>query len=68
MMAADRMQRMRHEIMQTIQANNLPVTGDFWLMLVFRTEQELVKICQELHINTANLSNEKGGEANGSDA
>jgi hypothetical protein len=43
--------RLRQEIMLTMKANGLPVTGDFWLFLVFRTEAELRKIARELHIN-----------------
>jgi hypothetical protein len=46
-----RAEHMRQEIMNTVKANGLPVTGDFWLMLVFRTEAELRQICQELNIN-----------------
>lgn len=45
-------ENMRHEIMLTVRANNLPVTGEFWLMLVFRTDSELREICRELNINT----------------
>ena len=36
--------------MLTIKANGHPVTGEFWLGLVFRTEQQLEQICRELHI------------------
>ncbi len=43
-------ERLRQEIMNTVRANNLPVTGEFWLMLVFRTEAELKDIAHELHI------------------
>ena len=41
---------MRQEIMINMKANNLPVTGEFWLMLIFRTESELRQICHEMHI------------------
>ena len=43
-------ERMRHEIMLTVKANGLEVTGDFWLMLIFRSESELRKLCHELNI------------------
>jgi hypothetical protein len=39
--------------MNVIKANNLEVTGDFWLMLVFRTESELKKIAQGLRVKAA---------------
>lgn len=45
-------ENMRHAIMNTVKANNIPVTGDFWFMLVFRTDKELRKMCQEMHIAT----------------
>lgn len=45
-------ENMRHAIMNTVKANNIPITGDFWFMLVFRTKRELTKICQEMNINT----------------
>ena len=38
--------------MLCIKANGLTVTGEIWFSLVFRTENELVKIAKELHINT----------------
>jgi hypothetical protein len=47
-----RMETMRHEIMCCVKANGLPVTGDLFFSLVFRTESELKKICHELHIKT----------------
>lgn len=47
--------KMRHAVMNTIRANGKPVTGDIWFSLVFRTESELTKICQELNINVAAL-------------
>jgi hypothetical protein len=47
---SERKAAMRQNIMLNMRANNLPVTGEFWLMLVFRTESELKKICQEMHI------------------
>lgn len=45
-------EHMRKEIMITVKANGLPVTGDFWLMLACRTEDELRQICQDMNINT----------------
>ena len=48
-----RKQTLRHEIMTTIKANNMEVTGDFWFALIFRTESELKKLARELHIKTA---------------
>lgn len=48
--SAKRQQNMRHDIMTCVKANGLQVSADFWFMLIFRTESELVKICQELHI------------------
>lgn len=48
----ERSERMRHEIMLCVKANGNEVTGDFWFMLAFRTEAELVAICQELNIKT----------------
>jgi|694.fasta_scaffold03312_30 hypothetical protein len=33
-----------------MKAKNIPITGDFWLSLVFKAEAELVKLCQELQI------------------
>lgn len=50
---AQRKQALRHDIMLVVKANGLEVTGDFWLMLIFRTESELKKIAQELHIKVA---------------
>lgn len=49
-MACTKCEMMRHEIMLCVKANQLPVTGDFWFMLIFRTEAELVSICHELNI------------------
>ena len=40
------------EIMLCCRANNVPNDGDVFLALAFRTEPELIKICQELHIKT----------------
>ena len=37
-------------ILQTVAANQLPVTGELFFTLAFRTESELVAICHELHI------------------
>lgn len=51
--ADQRKQALRHSIMTVLQANNVPVTGDFWFALVFRTESELKKIARELHIKAA---------------
>jgi hypothetical protein len=36
--------------MLCVKANQLPVTGELWLGLAFRTESELKQICQELNI------------------
>jgi len=47
-------EQLRHEIMLTVRANNLPVTGEFWLMLVFRTEAELKDIAHGLNIRLTN--------------
>jgi hypothetical protein len=51
--AKQRKQALRHGIMNVIKANGLEVTGDFWFMLIFRTESELKKIAQELHVKAA---------------
>lgn len=51
--ADQRKQALRHAIMTVMQANNVPVTGDFWFALVFRTETELKKLARELHIKVA---------------
>jgi hypothetical protein len=45
-----RKQALRQNIMLAVKANNLPVTGDLWLSLVFRTESELVAVARELHL------------------
>lgn len=50
---SERSKNLRHDIMLAIKANNIPVSGDIWISLIFRTESELVKIAKELHINTA---------------
>lgn len=42
---------MRHEIMLTVQANQLPVTGELWLALAHCDTAALRGICQELHIH-----------------
>lgn len=42
--------RLRHLIMLNVKANNLPVTGEFWLMLAFRNESELRKIAADMNI------------------
>ena len=48
--AEQRKQALRHSIMNVVKANNISVTGDFWLMLIFRTELELKAIASDLHI------------------
>lgn len=45
-------EQMRHEIMITVKANQIQVTGEFWLMLAFRTQSELAEICREMNIST----------------
>lgn len=47
---SDRATVLRQEIMLCVKANNLPVSGDFWLMLAYRTEAELVQIARELNV------------------
>lgn len=42
---------LRQEIMLCMKANNLTVTGEFWFMLIFRTEQQLKAIARDLHLN-----------------
>lgn len=53
MTATERKQAIRHDIMNVIRANDLEVTGDFWLMLAFRTESELKEIARGLHVKVA---------------
>jgi hypothetical protein len=53
MTATQRKQALRHDIMNVIKANTFEVTGDFWLMLIFRTESELKEIARGFHIKTA---------------
>jgi hypothetical protein len=53
MTATQRKQALRHDIMNVINANNLEVTGEFWLMLIFRTESELKEIARGLHVRVA---------------
>jgi hypothetical protein len=53
MTATQRKQALRHDIMNAIKANNLEVTGDFWLMLIFRSESELKEIARGLHVRVA---------------
>jgi|688.fasta_scaffold03485_12 hypothetical protein len=53
MTATQRKQDLRHDIMNVIRANNLEVTGEFWLMLVFRSESELKEIARGLHVEAA---------------
>jgi len=48
-----RKQALRHDIMNVIKANGIEVTGDFWFMLIFRTESELKNIAKDLHIKAA---------------
>lgn len=43
----------RQNILLAIKANGLPVDGDLWLSLAFRSRGELIKIAQELHIATS---------------
>lgn len=47
-------EQLRQEIMINVRANNLPVTGDFWLMLVYRTDAELRNIASEMNIGIHN--------------
>jgi hypothetical protein len=53
MTTTERKQALRHDIMNVIRANDLEVTGGFWLMLIFRTESELKEISQGLHVKAA---------------
>jgi len=53
MTTTQRKQALRHDIMNVIKANNFEVTGDFWLMLIFRTESELKDIARGLHVKAA---------------
>ena len=46
----DRAAALRQEIMLRVKANNLPVTGELWLTLVFCSESELAAIAADLHI------------------
>lgn len=46
-------QEMISKILLCVKANGLYVSGDFFLMLAFRTERELREICRELHISEA---------------
>jgi len=48
-----RKQALRQDIMNTIKANRLEVTGDFWFMLIFRSESELMGIARDLNIQVA---------------
>jgi hypothetical protein len=48
----DRKSQLRQEIMITVRANNLQVSGEFWLMLAFRSEAELKQIASELNVYT----------------
>jgi hypothetical protein len=51
--AYQRKQAIRHDIMNVVKANGLPVTGDFWFALIFRTESELKSIARELYIKVS---------------
>jgi hypothetical protein len=42
--------QIRQEILITIKANNIYISGDVYFALVFRTKQELIKIAQEMNI------------------
>jgi predicted neuraminidase len=53
MTATQRKQALRHDIMNVIKANNLEVSGEFWLMLIFRTESELKEIARGIHVKAA---------------
>jgi len=48
-----RKQALRHDIVNVVKANNLEVTGEFWLTLIFCTESELETITRELHVKAA---------------
>ncbi|NIV93339.1 hypothetical protein GWN42_11205 [candidate division KSB1 bacterium] len=39
-------------ILITVKANGVPITGDLYFSLIFRTDAELRAICHELHIST----------------
>lgn len=41
---------LRQEIMLQIKANNLPVTGDVWISLIFASDQALIGMAQELGV------------------
>lgn len=45
-------EQMRHAIMLNVKANGIEVSGDFWFMLIFRTEAQLRQICHEMNIAT----------------
>lgn len=47
---------LRQEILLTMKANNLYISGELWLTLAFRTESELKTICRELHIDPAKVN------------
>jgi hypothetical protein len=47
---------MRQRTMINVRANQLPVTGDFWLFLAFRSDTELRAICYEMHITAGAAS------------
>lgn len=44
---------LRTEIMLTMKANNVYISGETWFNLVFMTESNLKTIAHELHIQTA---------------
>jgi len=41
---------MRHAIMLNVKANGIPITGEFWITLAFRTTAELRAICADMNI------------------
>jgi len=41
---------MRQSIMNTVKANGIPVSGELWITLIFRSESELKTICSEMNI------------------
>jgi hypothetical protein len=48
-----RKQALRQDIMNVVKANGIPVDGDLWFALIFRSEVELEKIARDLHIKVA---------------
>jgi len=43
---------LRREIVIACRANNVPVTGDMWFMLIFASIEALQKIAADLNIKT----------------